>query len=834
MVGIVIVSHSETLAEGLRELADQMAQGTVRIAVAGGMDDPDNPFGTDAVRVYEAIQSVYSDDGVVVLMDLGSAILSAETALDMLSEEEREKVQLSAAPFVEGTLSASAQAAAGSELATVLTEAQGALQAKLSQLGVEDMGAFVQDVEVEAEPTHEIRLTIRNKMGLHARPAARFVATAGQFDATLRISNASLEKGPVNAKSINQVATLEVRQDHDVMVTAHGPDAEEALAALERLVESNFGEAEAEAPTMPAVPVIEQDSELAEAAAFVGIPASPGITIAPVTQYRRVVPEIETTAIEDPDAESERLQQAIDTARTQIEGLRARTAEMAGEEEAAIFDAHALFLEDPALVDEAIEQIRDEKINAEAAWKSTIDDVVAQYEQIEDDYLRGRAADVADVGERVLQVLTDTVAADVDLSEPAILIAPDLTPSDTAQLDTEKVLGICTARGGATSHTAILSRAIGIPAIVGAGDGVLQIEDGTALAIDGESGHIWVEPADSVLDRLEERQDAWQSRQAAARETSAEPAVTRDGVRVEVVANIRGPADAQSALEYGAEGVGLLRTEFLYLDRSTAPNEDEQTDVYNAIADVMEQRPLIIRTLDIGGDKPLPYVNMGDEANPFLGQRGIRLTLNNPDMLKTQLRALLRASPGHQIKIMFPMVSSVSEVQAAKDILAEAQAELDEEGIDYDESLEVGIMIEVPAAVVAADQLAAEVDFFSIGTNDLSQYTMAADRTNERVASLADAFQPSVLRMIRQTITAAHEAGIWVGLCGELAGEPEAVPLLLGLGLDEFSMNVPAIPVVKQIIGRLTVPEAKAIADRALNFQSAQRVREYLSAQLDA
>lgn len=834
MVGIVIVSHSETLAEGLRELADQMAKGTVRIAVAGGIDDPENPFGTDAIRVYEAIQSVYGDDGVVVLMDLGSAILSAETALDMLSEEERENVRLSAAPFVEGALSAAAQAAAGSELDTVVVEAQGALHAKLSQLGVEDVSTFVQEMETETEPTHDVRLTIRNKMGLHARPAARFVATAGKFDATLRVSNATLQKGPVNAKSINQLATLEVSQDHDIVVTASGPDAEEALAALQDLVAANFGEVDTETPSVPAVPVTDEDSALAETATFVGIPASPGITVAPVTQYRRVVPEIETTTIHDPDTEVERLQQAIATARTQIETLRSRTAERAGEEEAAIFDAHALFLEDPALVDEAIDRIREERINAEAAWQDTIDELVAQYEQIEDEYLRGRAADVADVGERVVRVLTDTVPADVDLSEPAILIAPDLTPSDTAQLDTEKVLGICTARGGSTSHTAILSRAIGIPAIVGAGDGVLQIDDGTAIAIDGESGHVWVEPANEVLRQLEERQEAWKTRQAVARRTSAEPATTKEGIRVEVVANIRGPADAQTALEYGAEGVGLLRTEFLYLDRSTAPDEDEQTDVYSAIADVMEQRPLIIRTLDIGGDKPLPYVNMGNEANPFLGQRGIRLTLNNPEMLKTQLRAILRASPGHQIKIMFPMVSSVAEVQAANAILVEAQAELTEEGFEYDESLEVGIMIEVPAAVVAADQLATEVDFFSIGTNDLSQYTMAADRTNERVASLADAFHPSVLRMIQQTITAGHDAGIWVGLCGELAGEPAAVPLLLGLGLDEFSMNAPAIPIVKQIIGQLTMPEAEAIADRALTFRSAEDVRTYLAAQLDS
>ncbi|RMF27993.1 MAG: phosphoenolpyruvate--protein phosphotransferase, partial [Chloroflexi bacterium] len=325
------------------------------------------------------------------------------------------------------------------------------------------------------------------------------------------------------------------------------------------------------------------------------------------------------------------------------------------------------------------------------------------------------------------------------------------------------------------------------------------------------------------------RRRAWLARQEAARAAGQAPAVTLDGHRVEVVANIRGVADARVALEYGAEGVGLLRTEFLYLDRETAPSEEEQVTAYRAIAQVMGRRPLIIRTLDVGGDKPIPYLDLGEETNPFLGWRGIRLCLDQPEILKTQLRAILRTSPGHQIKVMFPMVSTVDEVRAAREILSQAQAELRAEGIPFDEEMEVGMMIEVPAAALQAEQLAREVDFFSIGTNDLSQYTMAADRTNAQVAELADGLQPAVLRLIKAVIDAAHAAGIWVGLCGELAGDPLAAPVLLGLGLDEFSMNPPAIPAVKQAIRQITRAEAQEIARTVLSMASAEEVRAYLS-----
>ena len=842
MVSIVIVSHSAKLAEGVQELADQMAQGKASLAVAGGIDDPENPIGTDAMRVLQAIESVYDPDGVVVMMDLGSALLSAEMALEFLAEDKRAHVRLCEAPLVEGTLAAAVQAAAGSDIEQVLAEARGALSVKVKQLQ-----AQVPDIPTTtpggvAAPTaaisDEVQLTVRNRLGIHARPAAKFVSTASQFEAQINLRNITKNQGPVNAKSINQVATLGVRQGHAVGISAQGPDADQALAALTQLIEDNFGEKEgaepAPTPDLKGAPAPTDRRPPPSAGEWHGVPASPGIAIGPVAVYRPTLPQVQEQKVEDTEAEWERLRQATSTAREQVKALRARAADQVSDYEASIFDAHALFLQDPALLDDARQRISEQHINAEAAWQAAIEQMADTYRALDDPYMQARAADLEDVGQRVLRVLLGVTAAAFAPPEPSILIATDLTPSDTAQLDPDQVLGICTDLGGATSHSAILARGLGIPAVVGLGPQVSRLEDGTRLALNGDTGQVWVDPDSEKRAALQDKRDAWLEAQRAAREASQAPAITQDDHRVEVVANIRGPVDAQAALEAGAEGVGLLRTEFLYLDRKIAPTEEEQLKAYQAIAEVMETRPLIARTLDVGGDKPLPYLDLGPEENPFLGWRAIRLGLDQPDILKTQFRAILRASPGHQFKIMFPMVATVGELKAAKAILAEAQDELAQANILFDAQIEVGIMIEVPAAVAIADRLAAHVDFFSIGTNDLSQYTMAADRTNAKVAKLADAFQPAVLRLIRQTIQTGHEAGIWVGLCGELAGDPLAAPLLLGLGLDEFSMNAPAIPQVKQIIRQLTLSQAQALAEQALALDSAEQIRDLVKSHLAA
>ncbi|MCA9935785.1 MAG: phosphoenolpyruvate--protein phosphotransferase [Ardenticatenaceae bacterium] len=828
MVGIVIVSHSRNLAQGVLDLAQQMTPETLPLAAAGGIDDPDNPIGTDAMRVLQAIEEAYSDDGVLVLMDLGSALLSAETAVEFLPEEKQAKVRLCSAPLVEGALSAAVQSSVGGSLDAVYEEAMGALGGKLAQLGgVEETSTPTSSVLANAL---ELHLTVPNRLGLHARPAARFVAAANRFAADIRVA-----KGvqTANAKSINQVATLGARQGDEIVITAVGKDAVDALAAIRTLADGNFGDVDEE--QIDTAPLQLPDAAATEGE-WNGIPASPGIAIGPVVQYRPRLPKVVTRTVTDSVAEWERLQTAVAVANNEIQALYRQSVQRIGEAEAAIFEAHLLILQDPDLLERIHKALFDKQINAEAAWWQVIGETAQQYRDMADAYMQARAADVLDVGERVLRQMLEVERPSLNFAKPSILVAADLTPSDTAHMNPEKVLGICTERGGATAHSAILARTLGIPAVVGLGDGLAALTDGQMLALDGAAGRIWPDPNYEILADLRAKRQVWLAEQLHAKALGRQPATTKDDHQVEIAANIGGAHDTAVALEYGAEGVGLFRTEFLFLERNSAPTEDEQAAAYAQVAIAMGERPLIIRTLDIGGDKPLPYFKPEPEDNPFLGWRGIRFCLDHPDIFMPQLRAILRASvladgtPAN-IKIMFPMIGSVPELQAAKAMLAQAQEALRADGIPFDTNMEVGIMVEVPSAVALADKLAAEVDFFSIGTNDLTQYVMAADRGNTRVADLADALQPAVLRNIQQTVQAGHTAGIWVGMCGELAGSALAAPLLLGLGLDELSMSAPSIPAVKEVIRSMTLAEAQRVASTALTLDTAEEVKGYLAAQ---
>jgi multiphosphoryl transfer protein len=828
VIGIVIVSHSKQLALGVRELAAQMVQGQVSIAVAAGIEDSENPLGTDPIQVYEAIASIFSDDGVLVLMDLGSALLSAEMAIEFLPEAQQQKVYLCEAPLVEGAVAAVVAAAAGNNIQQVMAEARGALLAKATQLGVSPLSVVSDNIAAKnpESPIKEIRLIVSNRLGLHARPAAQFVGTAARFQSRILVQNLTRNTQLVRGDSINQVTTLGVRQGHELLITATGSDADEALEALQVLFANNFGEDNVALNS----PAFHHEVTPATPGELSGIAASGGVAIAPVVHYQPTHITVTEYHVDDPELEWQRVQAAIHTAKQEIQAVFSQASLQIGDTEAAIFDAQLLFLEDPVLLEAAHHRISENHINAEAAWQAVVDEVATSYRTLEDSYLQERVEDVVDVGQRVLRLLAGNTPANLHLDQPAILVATDLTPSDTARLDPTKVLGICTTSGSATSHSAIIARTLGIPAVLGVDAQVLHLADGTLMALDGESGKAWVEPESHILDLLAAKQSAWQTAQQEARATAHQPAITRDGRQVKVFANIGSINDVQVAVASGAEGVGLLRTEFLYLDRISAPTEEEQLEVYQAIAQILDNRPLIIRTLDVGGDKPLPYLRVGfPEANPFLGWRGIRFCLDHPELFKTQLRAILRASLGHQIKIMLPMIATLGEVRAAKVILGEVQAELNQAGISFNAAMKVGIMVEVPSAVAIADQLAAEVDFFSIGTNDLSQYVMASDRTNPRVANLVDALHPAVLRMVQQTIQAAHAAGISVGLCGELAADTLATPILLGLGLDELSVNPQSIPGVKQAIARLSIVESEAIVASALQQDSAVHVRELIS-----
>ena len=829
MVGIVIVSHSATLAAGVRELAAEMAGPDVRLEVAGGIEAPEPALGTDAVRVAEAIARADAGDGVVVLMDLGSAVLSAETALDLLTSEQRERVLLCEAPLVEGAVAAAVAAKLGASPREVAAEARGGLQGKTAQLGATEPEPSVSAPPAGAREDALTRtLRIENPLGLHARPAARFVQTAAGFDASVEVTNLTTGRGPASGRSLNGLATLGIRQGHEILVSAHGAHAAAALDALAELAARDFDEQPA--PAAEPAPAAPRGGPT-QGAGLTGLPGAPGIVSGPARRLRSVAPEIPTGSSGDPEAEWDALQAALREVRAEIGSTRESVAARAGEYSAAIFDAHLLFLDDDALLEPARRAIFEQGRNAAEAWHAAAEAVAAEYRSLDDDYLSARAEDLTGVARQVVAALKGN-GTGPQLAGTGIVVAEDLTPADTVALDRELTLGIATAAGSPTSHSAILARSLGIPAAVGLGAALLEVPDETPLLLDGDAGAVYVEPPPELLAELEQRSAVQEEAARAALARAAEPAVTRDGRRIEVVANIGSPDDVPAALENGAEGVGLLRTEFLFLDRETMPGEDEQHEAYGQIAGALEGRPLVLRTLDVGADKPLPYLRARPEANPFLGVRGIRLQLERPELLETQFRAVLRTAAEHPLKVMFPMVATLAEYRHARSALERVRVELEHEGTPVPADLEVGVMIEVPAAALAAESFAPEVGFFSLGTNDLTQYTMAAERGNASVATLADGLHPSVLRLIHMVAEGAGRHDRWVGVCGELAADPVAVPVLIGLGVTELSVNPPSIPAVKHAVRDLDTEAARALADDALGLASATEVRALVASRM--
>lgn len=804
MIGIVIVSHSARLAEGIRELAAQVSQESVRLATAGGTDDADHPLGTDAFKVLQAIESVYDDDGVLVFMDLGSAVLSAETALELLDESKRARVHLCGAPVVEGAVAAAAQAAAGAGVNEILRDAERA-------------------APVEAPPTDALTslATVTNPQGLHARPAARMVRLARRFQARISVENVTRGAEPVDAGGISGLLGLGARKGHQLRIRCEGPEAEQALAAVLRFVEEGYGEGPEVSVTDRGIPAPEHPSP--HDGAIRGLAASAGIAMGPLAKlHRERATETGSRHVDDPPAEWERLRAALRGVREEIRGLASWARAHTGENEAGIFDAQLLVLEDSELTARVSHLVMEQRLSAETAWQSVTDELAARIGALEDSYLASRAVDITDVAERVLDKLSGAGTAAPVLHRPSILTARDLTPSEVQHLDPAVVLGLCLEMGSSSAHSIILARAMGIPAVVGLGPQLAALPEGTMVALDGEKGAVWVSPPADLADALEAARGTWLAARTSARLQRSLPARTHNGERIRVLANISSVAEAAEALDQGADGVGVLRTEFLFLDRATPPDEEEQYNAYRTIAEVMGDRPLVIRTLDIGGDKPVPYIDAGEEANPFLGWRGIRLTLARQDLLRTQIRAILRAAAGHNVEILLPMVSSLEEVRQVRAIIREQ--------VPFQSDVPLGVMIEVPAAAAVADQLAREASFFSIGTNDLVQYAMAADRTNPRVAPLADPFQPAVLRMINQVLQAGKQAGIGVTLCGELAADPLATPLLIGMGLREFSVSAKLIPELKRAVARTETTAAENISRIALTLESAPAIRELLAA----
>jgi phosphocarrier protein FPr len=548
------------------------------------------------------------------------------------------------------------------------------------------------------------------------------------------------------------------------------------------------------------------------------VAGSPGLTVGHVFQVRHEEIPV-TEAGEDPYLERRALDDAIEQAKLQLAALQARLQREANPGKAAIFAAHQELLEDPELLDIAISAINKGK-SAPFGWRRAYTTYAAQLSTLKTELFALRANDLRDVGERVLRLLTGVEAREPELPARTILVAEDLTPSDAAALDRTRVVGFCTTRGGATSHVAILARSLDIPAVAGIDPRALDLPQGTAVILDGGKGTLRLRPTPLEMDRVQRQLERQAARRKADLAAVLLAAQTTDGRRVEVVANIGGISDAQQAVRLGGEGVGLLRSEFLFLGRGVAPSEDEQANIYQAVAEALgPARPLIIRTLDVGGDKPLPYLPIPREDNPFLGERGIRVGLDRPEILRVQLRAILRASGAGKIHVMFPMVATLPEWRAARAVLEEERQRL---GVP---PIPAGIMVEVPAAALTADQFAQEVDFFSVGTNDLTQYVLAMDRGHPKLAAQVDGLSPAVLSLIAGTVEAAHRHGKWVGVCGGIAGDPQAVPVLLGLGVDEFSVSLPSIPRIKAQIRTLALAECQRLAQEALRQDSAAAVR---------
>lgn len=563
--------------------------------------------------------------------------------------------------------------------------------------------------------------------------------------------------------------------------------------------------------------------------AYKGIGASPGVALgkALVVEHSELV--IEKKSIDNVEAEIAKLEDAVAVSKEELVKVKEKASEELGAEEAEIFEAHLLVLEDPELIGSAIDKIKTESVNAEYALNEIKEMFVSMFESMDNEYMKERAADIKDVTNRILRHILGIKVVDLSaLSEEVVLIAHDLTPSDTATMNKKMVLGFLTDIGGRTSHTAIMSRTLEIAAIVGLNDITSKVKDGDFVVFNGDTGEVIVNPDEETINKYTELKAKYEDERKALQLLKGKPSVTLDGKHVELAGNIGTPNDIEGLIKNDAEGVGLYRTEFLYMDRDSFPTEEIQYEAYKAVLEGMDGKPIVIRTLDIGGDKELSYLSMEPEMNPFLGYRAIRLCLDRKDIFKTQLRALYRASVHGRLRIMFPMISSLEELLQAKEVVKEVLAELDSEGVAYAKDVEIGMMIEVPSAAVISDVLAKHVDFFSIGTNDLIQYTCAVDRMNQKISYLYNQFNPAVLRLIKTVIDNAHKEGKRAGMCGESAGDQKMIPILLGMGLDEFSMSPISILPARKLITSVKESDMKKLADDVFNMGTAEEIKSYI------
>ena len=807
-----------------------MTGSSLPLAIAAGAGDDHKELGTDAVEIAEAIVSVKSPDGVLVLMDMGSAILSSETALDLLDESVRANVRFCAAPFVEGAVASGVTANLGAPLDEVYSEAIASLKQKQTALNgnhpAEAPAAKAKTNDQARTAIETLRVTVKNEHGLHARPAARLIKESRLYRADITVRNVSNERGPVSVRSLSGLASLEILRDNEIEFAASGDDARDALKKIAALVEGGLGDdlpAEARgviAKRTYATPGVARKN----ASHPVGIGG--GVVFGRGMYLGAGKIEVPQDKVKDVAAEVERLRTAVASAQESLEKRRVVMQAAVGEKDAGIYEAQIVALQDPELVDNAALLIRGEKINAALAWDRANREIVARYEALSDPYLRERAVDLEDVGRQVLESLVGKSARRLP-TEPCILIADNLTPQEVSQLNPKLVRGVILLDGGATAHSSILLRALGLPAIAQARSEFVDVDltHPVPLALDGTSGQIWLDPSADFISELDVRQAALRKREEEERRTSLLPAATTDGHLVDIFANIGDLSEVDAALQAGAEGVGLLRTEFLFLDRTSAPSEEEQYVSLRAIADRMKGKPLIVRTLDAGGDKDLPYLHLPGEDNPFLGVRAIRLSFSHEEIFDTQLRAILRAGHERDMRIMFPMIASLADLDHATECLEKVHRELEKKGIPHIWPVKTGIMIEIPSAALLAEAMARQADFFSIGTNDLTQYTMAADRGNPGLSSYHDALHPSVLRLINMVVEAARKHNRMVAVCGEAASDERSAAIFVGLGVKELSLSSAKIPHLKACLRRQSFSALQKLAYSALHCHTAAEVR---------
>jgi phosphoenolpyruvate-protein phosphotransferase/dihydroxyacetone kinase phosphotransfer subunit len=824
MVGLVLVSHSRRLAEAVVDLIRRTVAPDISIAAAGGVANDRSELGTDALDIQEAILKVRSPDGVLVLMDMGSAILSAETAKELVSMEMDDPLVLCSAPLVEGSIAAAVQIQIGSSLPEVTAAAQQGLAPKQEQLADTAPSPVPTPTENLAGPRKELEVTIQNEHGMHLRPAANLIKALAPFTATVQIENLSAKRGPIAVKSLVDLARLQVHQGDQVRFTVAGPDQEAALSAINKLVQTNFGE-NTTAPAKTAPPAV-------ATAVDQPFPVSPGVAIGRPILLDQIEPPIPFYLVPDETAvsvEEDKLLQALARAEKEFTRRYERLRLTLEPETLAILDAQRLILEDQTIISEVEVRIREQHENAAQAWHTVLTGLAAEQEAVADEYLRARAADFREIRSLVLTELRGSTEKVVlpDNGANAILVCDELTPSLVDTIGSTGIEGVLQMHGGPTSHGAIMARAMRLPSIGGAASFADQIRRAAYIAFDGEKGALWIDPSSEIQATIEAARAANRTAFDAAVSQSRETARTKDGVLIGIAANAGSREDIVAAVRYGADSIGLFRSEFLFQKFDQLPTEAEQLAAYQEALSPIGSRIVTLRLLDVGGDKPLKFLTVPQEANPFLGVRGIRLLFQNPEFLRSHLRAVLRLSADYQIRILIPMVTDRSELVRLKKLFGELHEELTAANVAHTWPAPIGAMIETPAAAILGDQIAAECDFLSFGTNDLTQYVLCAERGNAGLNMYSDALHPAVLRICHPVIEAAYSRKISISVCGEIASDPEAVPILLGLGLRDLSVTAAAVPNIKALVRRLDVSR---IADRLSEtlgaFGTAEAVRQ--------